>query len=748
MIATATIQDAPKEWKWPLNLCAYDQARSLSAAELEEIRILLKHEWRGEYHRTLWIPRLDWIVRPILDAEELFQSTRERSSIVRIFFTEMLQRRSSFWIWSPRVWMAICCGSRGAFVDRYKVDGSARVSFMAVLLLLKRPVELQKCGVFERVLLAEKVFGKKVVDSGVKHVGDILKSWGYGISHKTHDESVLCEAMLLSGSPLPQDVSREVLADLFGKCCPVQRRYAIQRLSQALHHLGFIEAPLQHGWSYPRGGQSPDLAANVDKRWARYTDRWFATSTLAPDTRLEIRYMLLKAGRWVTALHPEVASPELWTRETAAQWVAAVCRMRVGEWHNQVRRIAEHGKPLSAAAMVGHIGMLRTFFRDCQEWEWFPRRFDPRRCLRAPASVTRLIGPNPRVISDDVWAKLVWAGLNLTEADLPRGRTLYYPVEMIRALAMVWLFAGLRSDEIARLRVGAIRWKDSEDGSSARVCLLDVPVNKTSTAFVKPVDPIVGEAIGGWEKVRPHQPVSPDRKTGHLVHFIFAYRARPLGGRYLNRMLIPLLCKKAGVPRADARGRITSHRGRSTIASQLYNSKQPLSLFELQEWLGHRSPHSTQYYAKITPTRLSKAYNDAGYFERNLRSINVLIDQDAVRQQPPDANAWKYYDLGHGYCTYDFFDQCPHRMACAKCSFYMPKSSTAALLLEGKSNLLRMRQEIPLLEGEVSAVDDGVGALDALLQKLADVPTPEGPTPRELQARSEHSDSSEEAGDE
>jgi hypothetical protein len=34
-------------------------------------------------------------------------------------------------------------------------------------------------------------------------------------------------------------------------------------------------------------------------------------------------------------------------------------------------------------------------------------------------------------------------------------------------------------------------------------------------------------------------------------------------------------------------------------------------------------------------------------------------------------------------------------MACAKCSFYLPQESTAAALLEGKSNLLRMRQEIP-----------------------------------------------------
>jgi hypothetical protein len=84
------------------------------------------------------------------------------------------------------------------------------------------------------------------------------------------------------------------------------------------------------------------------------------------------------------------------------------------------------------------------------------------------------------------------------------------------------------------------------------------------------------------------------------------------------------------------------------------------------------------------------------------------------------------------YCTYDFFDQCPHRMACAKCSFYMPKGSTMAALLEGKNNLLRMRQEIPLSDAELAALDDGVSALESLLSRLTDVPTPAGPTPLQL----------------
>lgn len=114
----------------------------------------------------------------------------------------------------------------------------------------------------------------------------------------------------------------------------------------------------------------------------------------------------------------------------------------------------------------------------------------------------------------------------------------------------------------------------------------------------------------------------------------------------------------------------------------------------------------------------------------------MLVDQQAIRKGLASSTPWKYYDLGHGYCTYDFFDQCPHRMACAKCSFYQPKDSTASTLLEGKNNLLRMRQEIPLGESEIAALDDGVFALESLLGRLASVPTPAGPTPLELRGES------------
>jgi hypothetical protein len=165
----------------------------------------------------------------------------------------------------------------------------------------------------------------------------------------------------------------------------------------------------------------------------------------------------------------------------------------------------------------------------------------------------------------------------------------------------------------------------------------------------------------------------------------------------------------------------------------LYNAKEPMTLFELQAWLGHRTPAATQHYAKITPTTLTKAYADAGYVARNVRTVEGLIDRDTIFDGAvASGKAWQYYDLGHGHCTYTFFEQCPHRMACAKCDFYVPKDSSKALLVEAKGNLPRMLTAIPLTDEEKAAIDDGKAAIDTLINRLADLPTPAGPTPREI----------------
>jgi Phage integrase family len=267
------------------------------------------------------------------------------------------------------------------------------------------------------------------------------------------------------------------------------------------------------------------------------------------------------------------------------------------------------------------------------------------------------------------------------------------------------------------------------------VCFLDIPVNKTSIAYTKPVHPFVGHQINAWERIRPkEQPRMIDRKTSEAVQFLFSHRGDRISKDYVTNYLIPILCRKAGIPLEDSRGKITSHRARATIASQLYNAKDPLSIFELKEYLGHKHLSSTQSYLLVDPTKLASKVVKTGYLEQNLATIEVLLDQEAVMSgAAARGECWKYYDLGHGYCTNPFWAACAHRMACAKCPYYRPKTSLADQLVEGKANLVRMLEFVHLTEEEKLLVTEGIELHQELIEKLADVPTPAGPTPRELE---------------
>ncbi|MBR7839490.1 tyrosine-type recombinase/integrase [Actinospica durhamensis] len=653
------------------------------------------------------------------------------------------ERGRTVWSWSTQDWVSLIGNNARKFTETAPgwAEGTARSYLIAYAYLISEFTEFAQLGRFQRLPMAWRVFGRALVDEAQQQVADVLRGWGYQIDVGVDSRisPVLCNVLLHNRSPLLKDLTTEAFARMRQHPDMTEHHlgalYGIQRAVAALGHCALPPDPHR--------GRMPAIEGTASS-WAEWVERWHTTCTLSRKARDNHRIVLSKIGRWLAAEHPEITEPAQWTRQTCAAWVAAVDKLRVGDY---VQRRSSHekriGQPITPHTKAGYLTAARAFFRDLQEWEWIPRRFDPERAMATPRTTAAMLGPDPRVIADEIWAKLLWAGLNIEPDDLPTGlNTLRYPLEHLRAVSLTWLFSGLRSDEIARLRIGCIRWQhdgfpipgDSREVLARdAVCLLDVPTHKTGIAFTKPVDPLLGQAIEAWQAARPEQPTFPDRKTGQPVHLLFALRARAMANTYINATIIPSLCRKAGVPTADVRGAITSHRARSTIASQLYNAKEPMTLFELQAWLGHGSPHSTQHYAKITPNTLAKAYNDAGYFARNVRTIEVLVDRDAVTSGAAAAGEpWQYYDMGHGYCTYSFFEQCQHRMACAKCDFYTPKDSTKGQLLEAKDNLQRMLASIPLTDDERAAVDDGQAALDQLLERLIDIPTPTGATPRQI----------------
>jgi integrase len=725
-------------WRWPIDITRYDRPLTLAPSEAEALVILEEHmrEWRRPSARRGAWQVLHRLVRPLADVRASVSTPgphrrRSADTAVAVLLRTCAVEQSPYWAWSSATWVRILGATQAAFHAAHPpwVDRQVRHYLIAFAYLLDCFTDLLPLGNYKRLALAEKIFGPARIRAAVDQLATVLCGWGYQNAQTGRAfPRVLCEVLLVNRSPRLSDLSPVVLDRL--RTTAHQEKHAhLFQLQRALAALGFMDAP--DAPVVPR-----PIVQGVGATGIAWAHRWESTSTLTPSTRRHVRLCVLKAGRWLQVEHPTITEPAAWTRELCAAYVAAIDRMHVGDFAQRCGPLRDRlGHPLSARSKEGYLGAMREFFRDCQEWGWIPRRFDPSRALATPRTVKALIGPTPRVIADDLWAKLLWAGLNLDEPDLATSRnaSYCYPVELVRALAVTWLFGGLRSDEIVRLRVGCVRWQSRADGVRDGVCLLDVPAHKTGAPFTKPVDALVGQAIEAWEAIRPAQPPLLDRRTGELVALLFCLRAKRVARDYFNQALIPALCRKAGMPRADARGRITSHRARSTIASQLYNAKEPMTLFELQAWLGHRSPQSTQHYTQITPTRLAQAYADAGYFARNLRTVEVLIDREAVQSgAAATGTPWQYFDLGHGYCTYNFFEQCPHRMACARCDFYLPKVSTRAQLVEAKGHLQRMLTAIPLTEGERAAVEDGAAAVEQLLDHLADMPTPAGPTPREI----------------
>jgi hypothetical protein len=73
-------------------------------------------------------------------------------------------------------------------------------------------------------------------------------------------------------------------------------------------------------------------------------------------------------------------------------------------------------------------------------------------------------------------------------------------------------------------------------------------------------------------------------------------------------------------------------------------------------------------------------------------------------------------------------------MACARCDFYLREASSETQLLEAKDGIQRMLVEIPLTEDERVAIESDQHAVMRLIDLLADVAMPAGPTPRELGA--------------
>ena len=211
----------------------------------------------------------------------------------------------------------------------------------------------------------------------------------------------------------------------------------------------------------------------------------------------------------------------------------------------------------------------------------------------------------------------------------------------------------------------------------------------------------------GHRRLAGHPPRQAElRRTTHRRDRRSALRHQSpaICAAYINNTVIPVLCRKAGVPAADVRGNITSHRP-VHIASQLYNAKEPMTLFELQAWLGHRSP----LHPVSTPR--SAPHADPGLRRRRATSPATCAPSrywSTATPSPPaprGRRALAALRPRPRLLHLHLLRAVPTPMACAKCDFYTSKDSSKAQLLEAKETSGRWGDA--RYRGRAAAVDDG-----------------------------------------
>ena len=624
----------------------------------------------------------------------------------------MVEHRTGYWCWSEKEWRDAITGlpkrqSLVMFAVAYLLDVKAYRHY-------KGPLSLHQ--------LYRMIFGEEAWDEEIEAVSKVLQESHFSIlrsdgrGHRSRFNRALAYALLDVGGKL-NDVTHESLLE-------IQKREGtvdyLPSVSQALFHLGVISQPLEER---RRRGALPLTSQGVSVEWLATLGRWEDVTVGSKSAKSSTRWACLKAGRWLNQHYPNVTRLEDWTPEVTADFVAAVDKMKVGDYTSYEEKLAtgSQGKPLAPRSKRSLIVYLRSFFTACKRKRLVERlNIDPSFDLATPDSIENLIGPDPRDIEEDKWLRLVWASLDLNDDDC---KGFFAPPRLTRSLAVLWTHSGLRFDEIRRLSVGCVRqvsatlWE--EDGTvpevAELVCELTVPAHKTGNSFVKPVPIAIEGAVRAWEAVRGNQPKKLDRKTGKSTDFLFMYRGKRITLHFMNNKLIPLLCKKAGIKNYDHRGPYTSHRGRASIASALYNSKAGMSLEELKRWLGHRSVESTQNYVRP----YGRVQNERFAEIRALNSLDaILTDEERqgsfalVESEPIGIKL----DTG-GYCLSPLHDRCTHKGRCGGCEFHLEQGPVEKILAIERM-LLSLSDATGMDEGIQEKVTEGL----TLLRSLLDVP--------------------------
>lgn len=503
--------------------------------------------------------------------------------------------------------------------------------------------------------------------------------------------------------------------------------------------------------------QRPTDDGRIAPTWYSWCLAWrdLSQGDFAP--RIQSHYLthLLATGRWLAEQHPTIVSPEQWTEELALAYRAALSSETVGHYAGsqaqaKLRTQGRFGKPLGHKSIKARLIALRRFFHDLQKRPHsvngeparrIPLRFNPSVSLGVPDATRRALEDvDPRDIDLAVWRKLAGAAARLSEDDLLRSHQ--YPLSLYRAVALLWVTAARRPNELQRLRLDCVRrvWEPEmcdEDGSPLEcgedvlaaetgtlVAYLRVPTNKYGGEFWIWIPSYTADAIDVWKRDRG-EANSPlyDAKDRMYADLLFCHRGKPLGQDFLNEHLIPLLCRVAGnIPTRDTKGRFTGHRGRSTRITLL--RRCGMTLDDLAEYAGHKDTSTIRHYARTDPLQLHRKVAQADSLSQ---VIEGLLDLDAAAAGQPAVRWFLGYDADGTpqFCGLPAHQTCPRRMDCPHCGLYI--GGEKAKLLSESEHVQPIWTQMPMTPCQRLLSTNQHEAAERELERLKGVPPPVPP---------------------
>lgn len=229
--------------------------------------------------------------------------------------------------------------------------------------------------------------------------------------------------------------------------------------------------------------------------------------------------------------------------------------------------IANRSRALARTGVRDMSGMLRVFVGYLYRERLIPRDFSS--VIESPRSYR--LSSVPRSVT---WEE-VRVLLEAVDRRSAIGKRDY-------AMLLLLVSYGLRAHEVAGLTLGDVNWEEER---------LFVRSRKGGHSTAYPLSPVVGEALIAY--IRNGRPETSDRH----IFFRSLPPWRPIKSSGLSCRTSHLL-RKAGI----SVGRPGTHTLRHTCVQRLVDAG--LGLKVIGDYVGHRSPDTTQIYAKVATTPL------------------------------------------------------------------------------------------------------------------------------------------------